>query len=848
MILDALVAEHIRVHGDDPQRSLAALHSIGPVRDDLSRATDPDIQASLAHVAVARRDDLDPDRTGTFAGAGEPTSAGTRFRILRPHARGGLGEIFVARDTELNRDVALKEIQQQFADDPQYRTRFEFEAEVTGGLEHPGIVPVYGLGHTPDGRPFYAMRLVKGDSLKEAVRLFRDAENQPGRDQGQSTLGLRELLGRFIDVCDAVAYAHSRSVLHRDLKPANILLGKYGETLVVDWGLAKALGAPEPDDPIERSEPPMKPASGSALQPTEIGSAIGTPGYMSPEQVDGRSGTIGVRSDVYCLGATLYHLLTGHAPCEAEERGQIYQKVLAGAIPRPRSINSRIAPALEAICLKALALNPAGRYSSAEALKADIERWLADEPVGAYPEPLAARAARWVRRNKPWVVAAAGLLFLSLLGLAAHDWRLGLEQAKTASQLGKTRDAITSLLDVASKKLAEVPNADPLRRELAQIAVEKFNDIVSEYPNDPGVQLELAHVFRVIADIERITGNFAASDESCIRAIDTLTALCRAQSDPFEYRRWLAEAVRERGELYDMHGQTKKAEEFFRSALEHSELLLIRPIASPYRRVKGSSLIDLAVNLVRQNRHVEARTAANQAVELLKPISLGKQKSAQRYRDAWFLCMALTSRGLASLEVGDDASAKRDFDDAETLANQVIAADDDYDEDLEFQLACIDNHRGRLLGKSPESLDLAVGSLTRAVPRLLKLAENNQRSPHYREELAVTFFRRATARLSQERFGNAQTDCRESVGLLERLIQEQAQKGVADNPQYLSLLGQATVLAGRIELAQGRGPESQNSRRKGIEFIRRAVQIDEGRAQDKVMLDEIEAETSRVTQ
>ena len=331
---------------------------------------------------------------------GDSTSAGTRFRILRPHAKGGLGEVFVALDTELNRDVALKEIQDHFADDPRYRARFEFEAEVTGGLEHPGIVPVYGLGHTPDGRPFYAMRFIKGDSLKEAIRRFHEAEKQPRRDPGRSTLELRELLGRFIDVCDAVAYAHSRGVLHRDLKPGNIMLGKYGETLVVDWGLAKALDEPEPESPIERSELPLKPASGSALEPTLAGSAVGTPAYMSPEQVDGRVGKLGVRSDVYCLGATLYHLLTGHAPCEAEQRGEIYRKILAGEIPRPRSLNPRIAPALEAICLKALALEPGGSVRVGRGAEADLERWLADEPVTAWREPFAIRARRWTRRNR----------------------------------------------------------------------------------------------------------------------------------------------------------------------------------------------------------------------------------------------------------------------------------------------------------------------------------------------------------------------------------------------------------------------------------------------------------------
>jgi serine/threonine protein kinase/lipopolysaccharide biosynthesis regulator YciM len=416
-LLQALVAKHLEKFGGDPEKSLAALSSIGSLRQDLSRLADPDLHASLVHVAAARPDD-DPYRTVGEASLGAPSAIGTRFRVLRPHARGGLGEVFVARDTELNRDVALKEIQDRYADDPRYRSRFEYEAEVTGGLEHPGIVPVYGLGHTPDGRPFYAMRFIRGDSLKEAIRRFHHAESQPGRDPGQSALELRELLGRFVDICDAVAYAHSRGVLHRDLKPGNIMLGRYGETLVVDWGLAKALDGPsEESSATPDAEPRLRPTSGSALEPTQAGSAVGTPGYMSPEQVDRRFGPLGLRSDVYCLGATLYHLLTGHAPCEADQVGAIYQQILAGAIPRPRSLNPRLAPALEAVCLKALALQPSQRYESAEALKADLERWLAEEPVSAYAEPWLARLRRWTRRHQRLVTGAtaAGLVAAAAL-------------------------------------------------------------------------------------------------------------------------------------------------------------------------------------------------------------------------------------------------------------------------------------------------------------------------------------------------------------------------------------------------------------------------------------------------
>jgi hypothetical protein len=165
--IESLVRRHLSRHGNDPQRSLAALSSIGPVRDDLSRVVDEDVQATLTFVGTARRD---LETTVSYVGA--PTTPGGRFRILRPHAQGGLGVVSVALDEELHREVALKEIQERFAHDDEPRARFTLEAEITGGLEHPGIVPVYGLGHHPDGRPFYAMRFVRGDSLKDAVARF----------------------------------------------------------------------------------------------------------------------------------------------------------------------------------------------------------------------------------------------------------------------------------------------------------------------------------------------------------------------------------------------------------------------------------------------------------------------------------------------------------------------------------------------------------------------------------------------------------------------------------------------------------------------------------------------------
>jgi serine/threonine-protein kinase len=299
-LLEPLVEANLQAHGGDPQHSLAALSSVSSLRQDLEGIADADVQASVAHLVPPA------DPHATRAPDSLPPSTPLRFRVLRPHAKGGLGEVFVARDEELHREVALKEIQNQHADDPASRARFVVEAEITGGLEHPGVVPVYGLGHYADGRPFYAMRFIRGDSLHEAIDRFHQAD-APGLDPRERNLALRALLGRFVDVCDAVAYAHSRGVLHRDLKPGNVMLGRYGETLVVDWGLAKPLGCAEPDVP----EGPLQPASGSGSAPTAAGEAVGTPAYMSPEQAAGRLDLLGPASDVYSLGATLYHLLTG---------------------------------------------------------------------------------------------------------------------------------------------------------------------------------------------------------------------------------------------------------------------------------------------------------------------------------------------------------------------------------------------------------------------------------------------------------------------------------------------------------------------------------------------------------
>ena len=369
----------------------------------LAKVADPDVQASLAALPAA----ADTDRTISY----RPTEAGPRYRVLRPHAEGGLGEVFVAEDVELHREVALKEIKKEYAREEVSRGRFVQEAEITGGLEHPGIVPVYGLGTYADGRPFYAMRFIKGDNLKAAIEKFHATE--PMRFD---SLEFRQLLGRFVDVCQAVAYAHSRGVLHRDLKPGNIMLGKFGETLVVDWGLAKVVGRPGPDDPKTHDEATLRPSSGSGWAETALGSAIGTPGFMSPEQAVGKLDELGPATDVYSLGATLYMLLANRPPCDGSV-AEILEQVRRGSWAPPRQVNATVPAAWMRSAARRWRA-PEDRYATPLELANDVEHWLADEPATAYREPVLARTRRWMRQHPSRVTAGGVTLLALVVGLA----------------------------------------------------------------------------------------------------------------------------------------------------------------------------------------------------------------------------------------------------------------------------------------------------------------------------------------------------------------------------------------------------------------------------------------------
>jgi len=359
----------------------------------------------------------------------------------------------------LGREVLVKQIRPD-RDGVESRSMFLRERQTAARLEHPNIVPVHDAGTHPDGRPFYVMRYIRGDTLKQAIKRLHPRPT--GQTEAERSLALRALLGRFLDVCEAVAYAHGRDVpvVHRDIKPGNILLGDFGETQLIDWGLAKyGIDTGAEGDAAARS-PGWSDDSGS--EPTKTGQRKGTTEYMSPEQAAGEPRRIGPASDVYGLGATLYHILVGSTPFDRASEG-VDADIIRGVFPPPRRANPEVAPALEAICLKAMARDPADRYPSAKALAADVERWLADEPVSVCRDPWTTRVARFARRHRTAVTAAGVLVATALAALAVGNevYRRQRDKQRELKDLAfeqrdRARRNAAALAEVVDKFLIEI--------------------------------------------------------------------------------------------------------------------------------------------------------------------------------------------------------------------------------------------------------------------------------------------------------------------------------------------------------------------------------------------------------
>jgi len=315
-------------------------------------------------------------------GSSVPDLSGTRYALRELIARGGMGVVYAAEDEKLHRRVALK-VLDTAGTNAELTQRLIREARILAQLEHPGIVPVHDVGTLPDGRVFYTMKFVEGLRLDQYVKQL---DSLPQR------------LRLFLRICDAVAFAHARGVLHRDLKPANVMVGSFGEVLVMDWGLAKILQERAAAEETVFVSSPMKISSEEETQTTVVtghGTVMGTPGYMSPEQELGETEKIDARSDIFSLGALLKFVA---ASAEGDK-------------------NQRLPRALQAICEKATAKQPEQRYESVSEFAADVSRHLDGLPISAYSENVFEKLGRFYKRHQVAILLITAYLVMRFLVL-----------------------------------------------------------------------------------------------------------------------------------------------------------------------------------------------------------------------------------------------------------------------------------------------------------------------------------------------------------------------------------------------------------------------------------------------
>ncbi len=586
----------------------------------------PDLVADVRS-AIADLQGLGPaleiraEEDGPHPLEGQAIRTESRYRIGALVDRGGQGEVFAAVDETLGREVALKRMRASGPLSGSLASRFGREVAITGRLEHPGIVPIYGLGHDDREVPCYAMRLVRGETLDTAIdRLHQEAKAGPLDQPGGSGPALRSLLGRFVALCNVVAYAHVQGVVHRDIKPNNVMLGPFGETLLLDWGLAKTTEEPAEWAPESDDGPDDGMGFDPGRTPTVAGRAMGTPAFMSPEQAAGQWDRVGPASDVWALGATLFNILARRPPPQGD------------AIAGPRSMRPDVPPPLDAICRVAMANRPEDRYGSVLELAEDVERWLADEPVRAWPDPWSVTLGRWVRRNRTTVASAIVALATATIGLAMLALAVGREQVRTTIALedaranfAMAREAVEEFgRRVADERLLNEPGMEDLRRALLASALEFHERFVQRAAADPNLLAELGRAQGRIAAIRAQTESPAVAPAAYREAIATLDRAAERRPDDSQLRLDQAALLLELAGAYQRTSAFDQGLAACLAAMDQYETLERRdpaPSASTLRRGRARSLHTQGTLQLARGDRDEAEKTLGLALDLEGPLA-----------------------------------------------------------------------------------------------------------------------------------------------------------------------------------------------------------------------------------
>jgi serine/threonine-protein kinase len=675
------------------------------------------------------------------------------------------------------------------------------------------------------------MRFIRGESLWDAIQSYHRAKAR--LEASERSLKLRELLNRFVAVCNAVAYAHSRGILHLDLKPGNVMLGRYNETLVVDWGFAKALGRSDPNS----GEGTIVPTSVSGDAGSQADRVFGTPHYMSPEHFAGQHGLFVKQSDVYCLGATLYCLLTGRSRFDNLNVIQIREAVRSGNFPPPRKLDPSIDPALEAVCLKAMAVKPEDRYESSQALAGDIERWLADEPVSAWREPLIRLARRWARHHRSLVAGLAGLFAMGIVALAVsfvlvneQKHQAVLARVESDEHLRLGIGVIEELVRLGDKELISPKDLTETREQLLTQAVRFLGHFRQRRLGDPKLEAESAQVARRLANLYRLRGEFDRAATFYDQAEKLIEDVVARHPRDRDYSDIQAEIFLDAGQSRNMGWQTSEAAELFGRAHDIAEKLAAgTPTTSDYRRTWGRSLYRLAsvgLALGRENSLTNAQRAVDQFRPLADAARPGVRSAILNREilpltDQIELVYAQTLLAEARRQRGQDREAEDELRDAldrmDSLAKELkneriddVAYFHAYT-GIQFALSVLDGKVG-----PDEKLQLRLDD---AIERLTDLVKRTPSIRHFRVTLGQAHAARARLHEISKRLDQATADANVAREILQALASQypKVAEHQSDVASVLDTLGRVALARGKREAANRLFEEASNLQRRALE-------------------------------
>jgi serine/threonine-protein kinase len=814
--VDKLLSRKLAKHGGDAKAGLAEV-TTDQVRQSLAGVNDADVHRSLAGPTPP------PQGRVLLATTAYVPEARDRYTLSRLHATGGIGRVWLARDASLGRDVALKELRPERAGHPAQWGRFLREAQVTGQLEHPGIVPVYEVGRRPDDQaPFYTMRFVRGRRLAEAARAYHE---RCGRGEA-GPLEVRELLTAFVGVCHAVAYAHSRGVLHRDLKPQNVVLGDFGEVIVLDWGLAKVMGEAGGDATVDSA--PVALAGEGSRDETVAGQVLGTPAYMAPEQAEGRQDLLDARTDVYGLGAVLYEVLAGRPPFGGGDTTTVLRRVAHEAPQPPRVVAPGVPRALEAVCLKALAKRPERRYASAKELAEDVKRFLADEPVTAYRDPLMTRLTRWGRRHRTPAAVVAVALLTALGGLGAVlavQARANRDLASKNAELAEANERERQRFDLALEAvqafhtgvsedvLLKQKDFEPLRKKLLDSAAEFYRKLQAQLGDaaDARDQAALAKAYAGLAGVASAVGSTEQALKDYGRAQELYEA--RAAADPGDPspRRELVGVLIETAYVCESRKDTDGQRRAAARAVAVAEELAAAP-AEPQD-------VALLVRALTTLGNVRPDSPDERERHYRRAADLGERLAADHADVAEYQSrFAAALNGLANV-----AYARGRYEDSARLNTRAAQA---WEAALRVDASDAKNRRGLAATYGNAGLALsrlgrvegALGEFRHALQVLEQLAAEQSAVIDYQTRIDGTHQNIGWALANLGRDEEAAESCRRQVAVLETLVARHP-----DRPDLRDSLAHALMNTGLMLAKTGHQDEALSSYRRAIGVLQALV-------------------------